>query len=853
MMILITQVQVQQSPAPAPAPASSSQQLATITIPLPTEPVPKNQLGIPQPAEPQYVQPLNPAQITLPPSVASALQNLNQKAKPSSASTMVVAAASPQPAQPQPVKQEQMQILKQVQIVDTAADGEQLQVAAGGGLPSSLVAGTGGSHPQPHNDQRGEIIEEENAVEIINQIGDTEIGMKKDVKEISLQEEVPIDEPEQDVIMQDINVLVESDKMPDVDPQIINNEPILAHSEEKFKTIEGNLPVNSLEDFGILNSQPLLQDDLQPSQNNNESEPRSHISTLKTDVMLSCPLSQDEDLDFEISDVAQPADALASSQDYPLLGNASVIESHPNCLPVSQNLKEERHSKRMLLDAIDKLTHFQKNDEFISKFNNWLAQTATGSTISFKMGHLFSYPDSFLNFFSSQYCQKNGQDFNLMQFLDFHSDNKFVSVPGPHGWLSAIGGRSGKEFPSRRDECVKAYKNLLRFIAFELNDSCFDGQSIMKKRAIKDHISDIMQQTEDMKFHKTFKKMAENKNTKKKEMAEILEPTDDENRLHALETWFESDESQQIAQEAANIWKKAMKTGKIDKKSFNRFAQICFLELSLSDKLRVGVYYALTNQDWAMKKEVYLPAGYDNPDYDGLPAGWKLYVKPTLHPNASPSRYEIRIPGDRKGLKNKQRQVITLNLRVYELMNRYQDIKRILFSLDLESPFFVNFQNDPLPALKNQDRKGSLLRCVEKVTGIKKFCLKDTRKGIECQIQNNNSLKPHVQILNGHSLAVGSTYYDQLDGARRSVMAHCINRKEGSDLKRRASFENEEIQLKRAREDQKEKQLLVMKAENFLTDEKKRKPKDLSPSALEHQDVSYLSDLFKDAVDGKYK
>ena len=52
---------------------------------------------------------------------------------------------------------------------------------------------------------------------------------------------------------------------------------------------------------------------------------------------------------------------------------------------------------------------------------------------------------------------------------------------------------------------------------------------------------------------------------------------------------------------------------------------------------------------------------------------------------------------------------------------------------------------------------------------------------------------------------------------------------------------------------QKEKQLLVMKAEDFLTNEKKRKPKDLSPSALENQDVSFLSDLFKDVVDGKYK
>ena len=134
-------VQPPQPAPPAPQQASPSQ-LATITFSLPTEPVPKNQLGLPQ-QEQQYVQPLNPAQIALPPSVATALQNLNQKAaKPSPApapATAVVMAA--------PKQEQQMQILKQVQIVDGAEAGGQ-QIFAGGALPPGLVAGAGSAHPQ---------------------------------------------------------------------------------------------------------------------------------------------------------------------------------------------------------------------------------------------------------------------------------------------------------------------------------------------------------------------------------------------------------------------------------------------------------------------------------------------------------------------------------------------------------------------------------------------------------------------------------------------------------------------------------------------------------------------------------
>ena len=99
---------------------------------------------------------------------------------------------------------------------------------------------------------------------------------------------------------------------------------------------------------------------------------------------------------------------------------------------------------------------------------------------------------------------------------------------------------------------------------------------------------------------------------------------------------------------------------------------------------------------------------------------------------------------------------------------------------------------------------------------------------------------------------MGSTYYDELDGARRTLLNNSINKKEGSDLKRVSSEVDDDVKAKRARNDQVDKQLLINQAEEYLQNEKKRKPKDLSPSALSKEDVTLLSDLFKNDVEGRY-
>ena len=116
-------------------PPAGQQSMATLTFSLPTEPVPKNQLGLAP--EPQVIQTqtLNPAQITLPPSVATALQTMNQKAASKQQVQVVQAGGG-------------AQIIKQVQaggqlIQLEGEGGQQFQMISGASLPPGLVAAAG--------------------------------------------------------------------------------------------------------------------------------------------------------------------------------------------------------------------------------------------------------------------------------------------------------------------------------------------------------------------------------------------------------------------------------------------------------------------------------------------------------------------------------------------------------------------------------------------------------------------------------------------------------------------------------------------------------------------------------------
>ena len=393
---------------------------------------------------------------------------------------------------------------------------------------------------------------------------------------------------------------------------------------------------------------------------------------------------------------------------------------------------------------------------------------------------------------------------------------------------------------------------MIDYLTFKLSEKVFGKKTLQLKRDIKDHIKDITEMVDKMNYHHNLRIIAKSHTSQKKEMSDIICPPDEESEYLAVSAWFGSQESKDVEREAQEIWKKSKKLSSKEapnKKDFTRVSNISYLELALSDKLRTGVYNVLTNRDFAMKKEVYLPAGFSDPNYDNLPPNWKIYQKPKLDPKATPSRYEIRIPGDRPGMKNKQPQTITLNTRIHEILSRYQDIKRKKFgqNLDLNSKFFVNYEGGEMAELRNY--KGSLLNLVGKVTGVPNFTLKTTRKGVEAKLQNDESLRNQTKALNSHSVEVGRDHYDNMNFARRTVLSNSLNKVEGSDLKRSLEVCEESVK-KRARIEENEQEQLRIDAQKYLDREKNKKPMDLSPNALPESDLLLLRTLFEGKTSG---
>ena len=96
----------------------------------------------------------------------------------------------------------------------------------------------------------------------------------------------------------------------------------------------------------------------------------------------------------------------------------------------------------------------------------------------------------------------------------------------------------------------------------------------------------------------------------------------------------------------------------------------------------------LTNEDYALKKETWLPPEMTELEFNKLPKDWRLYKPP--QPGVPPSSYEIDIIGDTEGIKNQEEQTVCLSQRVYELVEKMRDLKQLLFpEVKLEDFLFV--------------------------------------------------------------------------------------------------------------------------------------------------------------------
>ena len=364
---------------------------------------------------------------------------------------------------------------------------------------------------------------------------------------------------------------------------------------------------------------------------------------------------------------------------------------------------------------------------------------------------------------------------------------------------------------------------------------------IIKKIAIKDHLASIADQIKTEKLYAKLDKLRNFQKSKDKKMKQILDPQIDQAEFDSVSKWFGSKIQQDKESEAIQIWEDAVKTGAITARNFNKFALFCRFTCAICDKNRPGCYF-FTVEQYLTKLAVWIPDGAEIWCIDQLPQGFKLYEAPNDDKNKKPSCFEIRLDGSQEGIKNQTSTTLVINQKCYDLLEKYQDLKRICHGkIDQKDKFFINFNGKPLSRL--QRYKGSLLEHFGSVTGIPDFKMTSIRKASEGVIQSNSDIAMNTKELNNHQSSV-VPLYDNMSSSRRAIFINAMSRRERSGECYQGPEHDEQIKnhLQKRKEIEKiEQEKLKKEATRYFEEQKARNKLNKMQHGLNDDELSFMS------------
>ena len=506
--------------------------------------------------------------------------------------------------------------------------------------------------------------------------------------------------------------------------------------------------------------------------------------------------------------------------------------------------RQERRKVRMMnrdnIEQADNLREIPENKVFIEEFMSWLGNKTSLQTTnpkpsnqSSKKGHAFSYHDSFLNFMT-----KKNREFNLGRLVDFKNKNNFLSIESPVEWISSAAGPDKTSNPTRQKEQLKTHATIREFISHKLNVTAFDGNDVLQTLVINNHLKSIEDQIGNLKLFKKLTTLYEKDKNKAKRMKLISNPSSDQMEYESVRTWMKSKEAQDLESSVRSISKEALRTKKIKARDFGKVANFARFTLAISDKNRPSSYN-FTLMDYMSKIACWLPEEVENLwSIENLPEGWQMFKER----DEPPTCFVIGLDGSQAEIKLQAETNIIMDMKTYEIIELYQDVKKMLFGkLSLDSPFFINFKGNMLSRL--QRYPGSLVEKFGNTVGIPDFKMTDVRKALEGAVQGSSEAK-NTKDINNHTSAVVPVY-DNAKQMRRSLFMSSIAAVESS-----GSVDKEEVKQHynlRKRSDKAERSKIQDEASKFLVNRKRKKPvTDLTPSSLEKGDIVFLKSVFTD-------
>ena len=328
-------------------------------------------------------------------------------------------------------------------------------------------------------------------------------------------------------------------------------------------------------------------------------------------------------------------------------------------------------------------------------------------------------------------------------------------------------------------EMLKSWKRLLKFVMTKLQDSKnVLGETVEGERKFSQYSSHLQSLERTWRENGVMTNLQRLINLEKRERdnaEELLTPNKRVLEVAGVQTWFNSEVYRDEENKVTNIWHEAMKKNKISNRDFVTVANFSRFQLMLTSKNRTGVYSSLTNNDYYQRQPLWMDP---TEVYDGsVNEAWT--TPPKDDPEKLPNSWVIKLPGRGSGIKNQEAVVVVLTPKVAEYLQKYRDLKNILFpGMEPEEYFFVNYHGRQLGVMTNT--RGSLKSKFKQVTGLDVCTVNAVRRGAEAKIVANPAAAASVKDLQNHSATTGQGAYNKVAPLVRAKVLSNLAQQEGS-------------------------------------------------------------------------
>ena len=352
-----------------------------------------------------------------------------------------------------------------------------------------------------------------------------------------------------------------------------------------------------------------------------------------------------------------------------------------------RNMTNRYRNRNIILSDISNID-LPGNKEIMEDFKKYLEQRSTAtlatgeatSQVPKYVGHIFHYPDSYLEHLISK-----NKEFRAAENFCF-GKTTFKLLSDPFEWIRS--GEGLKVSASRRRERMKAHAAYREYMrnCLDIDKDMFGGHlnGIMMMSSVIQDLDRMERKIRNSGFWDKLGKLETQNRVAKESAIKTINPKEESNLRNAISNWNKSEVRMQKMAEIEKTYDNSLNGIRPSGAQFNALVQMTKFECHNLNRDRNSAY-KFTNGDYISKRVSYVPKSIDGEDndrlYSKIPLGWNTNAPPSTVPEMKPSGWVLEVLGDVPGMKGQKATVVSFTPRMKELCERYRTVRDIFFEV----------------------------------------------------------------------------------------------------------------------------------------------------------------------------